>query len=188
MRLHACLSIVLSLSLSVALLCPAHLGAASVRRMSLQEIVDTADRVFVGKCIDVRTGTDEHGLAVTHISFSVIEAIKGRYGRIVTIKTIGGGPGSLRLADMPVFTEGEEVLLFLYPESRYGFTSPVGLYQGKWTVETSPSGKKQLRPTLLGATAYRGIDGADNSSGRQNIRGLVDYASFVERIRNLVGR
>ena len=163
-------------------------NAGTVRPMSLAEIIETADRVFVGKCIDVRTGRDEHGLPVTYISFSVIETIKGNTGRVVTIKTIGGGPGTLQLADMPTFREGEEVLLFLYPESRYGFTSPVGLYQGKWTVKSTPSGTKQLQPSLGGVPVYGAVPGAETRPGSGGSPGLVDYTRFISRIRRMANR
>ena len=42
---------------------------------------------------------------------------------------------------LPRFREEEEVLLFLYGDSSSGFTSPVGLGQGKFTIFSDKNGK-----------------------------------------------
>ncbi|HEU5182228.1 MAG TPA: hypothetical protein VFW45_15695, partial [Candidatus Polarisedimenticolia bacterium] len=42
----------------------------------------------------------------------------------------------------PGFHEGEKVVLFLYPESRSGLTSPVGLGQGKFLRVSGKDGKE----------------------------------------------
>jgi hypothetical protein len=45
---------------------------------------------------------------------------------------------------MPQYQIGEESVIFLSAESRLGFTSPVGLQQGQFRVETDASEKKQV--------------------------------------------
>lgn len=177
-------TIALHLLIATALLCPAFLGAATVRQMSLKEIVETADRVFVGTCIDVRSLRDGYGLPATFVTFSVQEGIKGNLGKIITIKVIGGGGGLLRIEGMPAFHEGEEVLLALYPNSQYGFTSPVGLQQGKWTVVEKTAGKKMLHRSLAGAA----ILGAPTYDYDQDASGMVDYTRFMGLVKRLARR
>ena len=177
----------LAVILSFAFLFPAHhLDATTVRWLALEKIIRTADRIFVGRCIDVRSLRDGYGLPATFITFSVQETIKGNMGRVLTIKMIGSGEAfGLRFAESPTFQEGEEVLLAVYPDSKYGFTSPVGLQQGKWTVVKSESGKKMLRRSLGGAAIIGGPPTATYARYGEDSTGLVDYNRFIGLVKRM---
>lgn len=112
---------------------------AQVRQLGLREMVASAGTIFIGTVSGARGGTDEHGDIVTYTTFTVEEPIYGVAGRSITIKQLGGETSTIsaRLEHMRYFRPGERVLVMLYPTSKLGFTSPVGLNQGAWPVTTS---------------------------------------------------
>ncbi len=114
--------------------------SSQVRSLGLEEMTDRAAIVFSGRCIGIRHERDAAlGIEVTRARFRVERAIKGRPGSTIEIKLLGG---ESRLAGVPTFRIGEEVVLFLYGTSDLGFTSPVGLGQGKFSVVTDKQGRK----------------------------------------------
>ena len=120
---------------AILLLWFSRLGAASVERINLFEMVRAADRVFWGRCLQAETGREAStGLPVTTYAFEVIRGIKGTHaGESIQFRQLSGGPtGAIR--GLPEFSRGQEILLFLYPDSRLGLTSPVGLDQGMFRV------------------------------------------------------
>ena len=128
--------------------------ATMVLPLSLKEMTDQAGKIFVGRCQEISTDLDEQGIPSTYVRLRVLEAIKGvSAGSTVLVKQYGTPPRRLSVAEgeraiVPFFSPlsaialgpGEESLLFLYPESRLGFTSPVGLMQGKFMIRPAPDG------------------------------------------------
>ena len=182
-----------------SLLLPERLGATTVRQVSLPQMIRAADRIFVGKVVAVESRRDEHGLPATYVTFAVTETIKGPPGKQVTIKQIGGRPGTLpAIPGLPTYTVGEVVLLFLHRDSQYGFTSPVGLHQGKWKVVETTPGKKFLEANLHGSFAGQGRSGAiygansyaERSSGHKAASGkqLLNYYTFIPRLKKMAAR
>jgi hypothetical protein len=94
----------------------------------------------VGQCLAVHETQNEAGQTVTEFHFKVVEAIKGVSEDQVTVRQLGGRNGLL-----PSYAVGQEVLLFLHPESLAGLTSPVGFGQGTFTVvRQGPNREKAL--------------------------------------------
>jgi hypothetical protein len=139
----------LRLVLPVLLLClvlPAPALASQVRTLDLNEMTARADRVFRGRCVHVEVRKDPRlGRLVTHVTFQVDRAAKGDLGKTVTIRLLGdqedvaGRPAGI--AGLPRFRAGEEVILFLYPDSGSGLTSPVGFGQGKFDLVKDKQGR-----------------------------------------------
>jgi hypothetical protein len=120
-------------------LLPGAARATTVLRVDLPALTAGADRIFVGRVVAVRSGRDHRHLPATWTTFAVDEALKGEPGARLTIKQIGvSAPladGSLyRIPALPTYRAGDEVLLFLHPDSAAGFTSPVGLGQGRFRI------------------------------------------------------
>lgn len=184
------LRILLALSLSFGLIhAVPGLDATTVRLLTLEEMIKAADTIFVGKCIAVESRRDEYGFPATYATFLVIEQIKGQLGEKVKIKQIGGeAPGVFKLPNLPTYTVGEEVLLFLHPTSRYGFTSPVGLHQGKWSVVESGPGKKMLRRSVTGSLVVKGSAGALYGQRDKWGRRLLDYSGFIFHLKKMVAQ
>ena len=120
---------------AILLLWFSRLGAASVDRINLFEMVRAADRIFWGRCLQAEPGREPAtGLPVTTYTFEVLRGIKGtRAAESIRFQQLTGGPaGAIR--GVPQYSRGQEILLFLYPDSRLGLTSPVGLDQGMFRV------------------------------------------------------
>ena len=120
---------------AILLLWFSRLGAASVERINLFEMVRVADRIFWGRCLQAESGREPStGLAATTYTFEVLRGLKGAHaGDSIRFRQLSGGPaGGIR--GLPEFSAGQEILLFLYPDSRLGLTSPVGLAQGMFRV------------------------------------------------------
>jgi hypothetical protein len=133
--------------LLISILCalPAAAGAVQVLPVNLEGLVEKAGLIFEGTCLSVDYRTDEQGLLSTYTTFTVHQLWKGPLSQTLTIKTYGGIKGSLKavIPGMPTFRPGETVLLFLHPASEIGFTSPVGMGQGRFKIFTAPDGRKK---------------------------------------------
>lgn len=132
------------------------LHATVVLPLSLQTMADESERIFLGKVLAVESDLDEHHIPASLIRFQVLEGIKGTVsGEQVLIKQFAGTArpalrdGSMLLTPKSLrqsahsFVVGAEVVVFLYPESRLGFTSPVGYGQGCFEV-TDIAGTKTV--------------------------------------------
>jgi hypothetical protein len=134
----------------VALVAAFHLGlagAASVRPLPLDELIDSSAVIIEGTCIDNRVELDAGtGFVVTHTTFEVRDTLKGRAAARHVIKQIGGtlpdGSASYNVSGVPTFSVGNDYVVFLAGVSQLGFSSPLGLAQGRFNVLRSPDGSK----------------------------------------------
>ena len=117
-------------------LCVDSTDAVSLRpalsRLVSRRMVRDSAQIFSGTVLKI-----EHekpaggGVPTTRITFRVDEPVRGvRRGEILTVSEWGG----LWQAGER-YREGERVLLFLYPPSRLGLTSPVGGARGRFRVD-----------------------------------------------------
>jgi hypothetical protein len=125
------------LSVLCALLIPYNVSVAQVRQLGLPEIVQASSIICVATATDVRSIADRNGEVVTITTFRLEETITGKPAKVFKIKQLGGEYKGIshRLEHIRYFRKGERVLLTLYPNSTLGFTNPVGLNQGVWTVD-----------------------------------------------------
>jgi hypothetical protein len=136
--------------------------------MLLDEIVDDAAIAFHGTCIANRVEIDpQTQLVVTLTTFEVREVIKGSVSSTHVIKQIGGtlpgGESGLIVHGVPKFAVGQEVVLFLAGRSSLGFSSPVGLSQGRFEVAARGAGKVVSLGRPVRAFAARMTKAPDNS-------------------------
>ncbi len=141
--------------------------ATRVRSLGLADMADRAGRIFVGRCTSRNVEVDPATrLPVTTYVFAVTDPIKG-VGRGPTSIRLPGTPSQPFLYGLPIFDVGEEALLILYPESGAGFSSPIGLGQGRFRL-------------------LRRADGSASAlNGRRNERILNDVPDAVLRSRRL---
>jgi hypothetical protein len=85
------------------------------------------------------------------VTLSVEEVLKGTTGKILTFRQFVWDPRDR--SDRLGYRAGEEVLLFLNHTTTAGFTSPVGLEQGRFLVLSSPS----AGVTVLNGAGNRGL-------------------------------
>ena len=127
--------------------------ATSVVPVDLKTMATKAEKVFYGRCIGVDVQEDENGLRSTYVTFEVERGVKGADGNTVTFKIFGEAPKegngfSTGIIGMPHFQEGDLRVLFLYPGSRRGYTSPVGLGQGSFSAVETEVGPKLVNKKL----------------------------------------
>lgn len=111
----------------------------SVKTVNLEEMVNYSGRVFYGRCLSAQTSQHpQMGISMKTYRFRVLEALKGvETGDIVEVRQVSGRT----IPGIPEYRKGQEILLFLHPDSRKGLTSPVGLEQGIFRVETTFDGE-----------------------------------------------
>jgi hypothetical protein len=135
---------------------------ANSRSVNLAEMTSHAGRIVHGRVVEVREGVhpQHQYLAVTWIKVQVVEMLKGGAAREVTFMQYGNSTNQY-VAHLPKYSLGEEVVLFLYPESKLGFTSPVGQGQGKFVVRTDTrSGQRVLLNEHFNHALFARLDAA----------------------------
>lgn len=140
--------------------------SSSLRPVNLPEMVLQADRIVVGRAVSEWTGRDEHGFPATLTTFEVSQVLKGGPMQRVRVKQLGVTkvqPDGLAtwIDGMPRYQQGAEYLLFLNPDSMYGFTMPVGAFQGAFEIRVAGPGKKAVLNGVNNANLLRGIEAED---------------------------
>lgn len=182
---------------SYLMLAAVPLPAMTVRPMDLHALTRAAAMIVAGKVTHVESRPDEHGLPATFITIAVMENIKGAKEEALTIKQFGfqelqADGGAFKLAGMPSYQRGEELILFLHRPSDLGFTSPVGLEQGKYTVMEAAPGKRMVQNQVGNRNLFRtGQYGASYTEAELKLRSmkgrLLDYEGFLSVIKRAVG-
>ncbi len=162
-------------------------------RMNLERIVSDGAMIFRGTVISVTTGADERTkLLTTTVTFSVKENFYGADQPSVTVSLLGGSTKKKRvaLAEMPVFTVGEEMIVSFFAPSAYGLTSPVGMSQGKFLITTDPvTSQRTIRATGNNPQLFKGLKNVSALAKRdwaeRTVRS-VTVEDFSATIRSLV--
>jgi hypothetical protein len=125
-------------------------NATTVIPLYLDELIDQSTVAFEGTCIANRTELDPAThLVVTYTTFEVRDVLKGTVGATHTIKQVGGTlaggeeSGSFKIRGIPTFAVGGDYVVFLAGVSDAGFSSPIGLSQGRFTV-SGPAGARRV--------------------------------------------
>jgi hypothetical protein len=180
---------------ALAYLSPAQ--AVSVLPLYLEELIDNSAVAFEGKCTGNRTERDAaSNMVVTYTTFEVREVLKGSVGSTHEIKQIGGSlPDEkleYRVQGIPTFTVGEDYVVFLAGTSSAGFSSPIGLSQGRFGIEAGATGRKVSNGRdFKDMTARMSARVPETSKAKlQKDAGPVremDLDDFKQMVRNHVG-
>lgn len=181
--------------LSLLLRLPAALGTM-VLPLDLRDMTDQAGKIFVGRCLESSSELDERGIPATYARFRVQRGLKGAAdGEEILVKQFGIEKEPLRVGEgeravVPIksmtlsgkgYREGEDYLLFFYPESSLGFTSPVGGGQGKFLVSPQKTGGEPARTAInpLGNRFLKGFSLPPEG-------GPVDLQAICDRVERMV--
>lgn len=166
-------------------------NATTVKHFELEGMASSAARVFRGTVTDVRAGTVKVGggeLPTTVYRIRVSETFKGEFATVkgityADVEMIGSPKadaqtGGVRkfpvFRDMPRLERGSDYLLFLTAESSIALSSPVGLAQGLFEIDTS-------LPTE--PTANR----MNNAGLAADIpKGSLPYTELASRVRAII--
>ena len=126
---------------------------AQVKEMSAQDLTNASTAVFYGKCSKKSCDWDaNHRIIYTYVTIVPEEYLKGNLGSSAVITVPGGQVGNIiyEVSDMPIFTEGEEVMAFVRTNPA-GKNLITGAYQGKMKIDTDKkTGKRMISGTGLG--------------------------------------
>lgn len=111
-----------------------------------RQVLAASGKIFAGTVLRIvhRNADSSTSLATTRIVFRVNEAIRN----VVRGQTIEVNEWAGLWQAGERYHAGERVLLFLYPPSRLGLTSPVGNHTGRFAVDRA--GLVTLKPTIGG--------------------------------------
>jgi hypothetical protein len=168
-----------------------------VKQINLEDITMSARYIFSGQCVrseqryDAETNREAH-----FVTFAVSQMIKGEPVGEITFKM---SKVAIDIGNAPTFKSGDEVILFLYGKSDVGFTSPVGLVQGTFSVRTSSAGEKVVINGNNNTHLFQGIDTAHyakKTSGSSFLAavdrvaphqsGPIDYQTFITLVEGMV--
>jgi hypothetical protein len=182
--------------------------ATTMRHHPLGELVQEAQRIFVGVCVAVRDGAlvrpNGGSIPYTEYTFVVRDVLKGSLEERVTIRQFGtrqprptaDGRHAVvtRVPSMPEYEPGEEFLLFLVGDSTLGLTSPVGLAQGAFRITDVAGARvavngfgnaglfRGMSPAMTGAT---GALSAEETALFRMTRGPLGLDPLVSLVRRL---
>src|SRR5437667_2832504 len=143
MRRMGCSCLVLYLGLALAL--PAR--AWDLIPRTLPELAGGAELVFMGRCEAASSHWNkDHTLILTSCRFRVSRVLRGAPQTTVTLEELGGmvGDTGMSVPDVPHYTAGEEVLLFVN-RTEIGRLKTFGATQGKFRVVTDARGRQWVR-------------------------------------------
>jgi hypothetical protein len=120
-----------------SLLVPALASATMVVPLDLDALTDQAHHVVLARVESQRSRfTSDRRAIYTEVTLTVLQSVKGpaREGERIVVRREGGVVDGLgmRVSGAAVFTDGEEVLVFLEPRGEALWT--VGMAQGKMHV------------------------------------------------------
>lgn len=184
---------ILCLSIFVVSIFCCYTANGTVMAINLEKMTNTAGKVFAGRCVEVRKGVHPQyqKVKVTFVTLEVSDVLKGDVKPEHTFMQFGHGN---EIQYMPEYKKGEESFLFLYPESPYGFTSPVGAQQGLFTITTdSDTGKRKIIGALSTSDLLKDVDkkytelaGDGNETATQTGNNLTDYETFSNIVKHII--
>lgn len=117
--------------------------AQIARPVDLVEMSQLAGQVVVGHCTEVTMETlpGYNYTFVTKVTLAVHQVLKGSPTQTLSFLQYGK-PNDRGLPHLKSYRKGDEVLLLLYPLSKIGLTSPVGIEQGRFVITAAADGTK----------------------------------------------
>lgn len=144
------------------------------RPLDIGELTQSAGTIIHGRVVRVQQGShpDYPNVAVVNVTVDVLRNVRGAATSQISfrqwvqpIRRLGVAVAPARkVRALAGYSVGEEVVLFLYPNSRYGLTSPVGAEQGKFSVVHSSAGV-QVRNTLGNAALFSNVQATAQRAG-----------------------
>ncbi len=175
-------------------------NADRIRPMNLEQLTEGAEIVFEGECTSMRSGKDpDSGLMATWYTFRVTNVLKGKLDEEFILKQYGGREGDVEVTSPSArYEPGESVILFLYGISRLGFSSAVGLTQGKFSIKVIPDTQTRYvtngMPSMILFEKMETVPPALNAQGirakgQEILRSdKLELVPFVTEVRKIVER
>lgn len=166
-------------ALWVALLfiAPSYASAASVRQVTMDEMIQQSQLVFEGEVTAIENKETGPRRIHTLVTLTILDVIKGEYpSDSITLSFLGGTVGdvTLTVSDMVVPQVGEHGIYFVESLERLQVHPLYGWSQGHFLVETDDSGTDRvLTNGELPVTEVLGSMPADQmTAGQAPVRAL----------------
>lgn len=154
------------------------LSAATLERLSLEEMIQKSTEIVRGRILSSRTAL-RGPVVYTFVQVQVEDRWKGPPAARVEVAVPGGDYGHLQqsFSGAPVLEPGGEYLLFLWT-GRSGVTQVIGLSQGVFEVKRAPDGsmiveRPASREVVLEAGTGRRIQDLAVSMPLEEVRSRV---------------
>ena len=154
--------------------------ATTVARLTLEQLVQSADLIVQGRVESVESQWDQQRrLIFTYISIRVDEPLKGGNPQSVVVRQVGGIAGAIQMsiAGAPQFKSGESAIVFL-KHLDGGVFQVVGMNQGLYEIIDNVAVANLL-----------GVDMLDTKTGeitRPLIGGRAPLDQLKTKIRELL--
>lgn len=132
---------------ALLLIAPVHGQAASVRQVTMDEMLRQSQFVFEGKVTALQSKEDGTKRIHTLVTFAVQEIIKGEYSKgTITLSFLGGTAGEVTMAvsDMVFPRVGEHGIYFVESLDRLQVHPFYGWSQGHFLVRPDASGTDRV--------------------------------------------
>jgi hypothetical protein len=177
------------MALIATLAASAGAGGTTLMHMSIAQMTGAASLIVRAHCLGNATGWDA-GEIWTFTAFETEEVWKGAAAARITVRLLGGRVGNLtsRVAGVPHFTPGEDVVLFL-EATRRGDYSIVSWVQGTFRIRLDPRTGKEN--TVQDSADFATFDPATRRFEAVGIRDLplaALRAQVIAAERDLAGR
>jgi uncharacterized protein (UPF0333 family) len=141
------LAAIILLMVGILIAFPAE-SSAQLKKMDTEDLTKESTAIIHGKCSKVKSAWNkDKDLIFTTVTIVPDEYIKGNLGAEALITIPGGQVDNIiyEVSEMPVFTEGEEVLAFVWTHPS-GKHLIIGGTQGKMKIEKDKkTGKKKVK-------------------------------------------
>jgi hypothetical protein len=167
------------LSIGLFFACALGLPAATLQRLSLDDMAQKSTMIVRGVVQGPATSAMHSHVVFTHYQIQVTEVWKGQVGSTVDLAVPGGTYGGIQqsYSGAPLFVLGNQYVFFLWT-SKNGVTQVIGLSQGLFGVS---SGTQVFRP----ATSEMLLDRNGNPVTDTNlVMQLVDLRAKVQASLN----
>lgn len=171
--------------------------ATMVISMNFDQLLASADRVFIGSCTLVKEGkTKKERLPYTEYIFTVSEVLKGRAGKTITIRQLGlltpqrvdgNRVQVFRIQGMPTYKPGQKMLLLLRSDSKLGLTSPIGLFQGAFSISVDAEGSQVAVNGSNNVNLFQGMENLPAIAAEHRV-GPVQLSLLIDLVRTRGGQ
>jgi len=162
------------------LLLPVGVTRAQVLKTSVKDLTKESTAVLYGKCSKIKCEWNENrSIIYTYVTIEPEEYIKGNLGAEAVVAVPGGRVDDIiyEVSEMPFFTEGEEVVAFIWTNTS-GKNLVTGGFQGKMKIK---------KDKLTGKRMVEDIGTMDDAEVQHQAPGQVKKAQRME-LEDFVGK
>lgn len=139
--------LLMAVLITLVLIPIAHGHAASVRQVTMDEMLQVCQFVFEGRVLTLEAKENSRKRIHTYVTFKIQDIIKGEYSSgIITLSFLGGTVGDVTMgvSDMKVPQAGERGIYFVESLERSQVHPLYGWSQGHFLVQSDGTGMDRV--------------------------------------------